>query len=217
MTDKEAKDMILEYMEEHNRPYNAQMVADNMKNEALTKNAVAKFLDALAKSKKLVAKEFGKAMIYWPVQSDEVIPASKLADMDKNIETVKMEANQLADEVKALASEVKLLSSLPSNEEADDRIAKAEQENEDLKERLASIAGGTTVVSPQERKKIEKEYDLSKQMWKKRKRMTKEISDVLEEKTGKKYKEIKEDLGLEDDEDFGVTVDNDETSKFRKK
>jgi len=55
-----------------------------------------------------------------------------------------------------------------------------------------------------------------KQLWKKRKRTCRDICSHIEEGSGKRFKELKEELGLEIDEDYNVSVDVDETSKLRK-
>jgi hypothetical protein len=47
-----------------NRPYNVQMVVDNL-HGSVGKSAMQKILDHFADKEKLTRKEFGKQKIYW--------------------------------------------------------------------------------------------------------------------------------------------------------
>ncbi|PRP89718.1 nuclear receptor coactivator [Planoprotostelium fungivorum] len=220
VTDKEAQKMVLEYMEQQNRPYNAQIITDNLRG-AVGKAQATKVLDALVDSGQLTVKEAGKQKIYWRTQEDSAEPRD-IQGLDSKIASMKQELTVLNDEVKDLSTNLKNITSLPTDKEADSRIAAAEAltlnslQNKDLKARLDAIKNNAKPVSDAQKKKIEKEYETSKGTWRKRKRMAKNIIDTIGEGTGKKYKECKEEIGFEDDDDFGgVNPDDDLTTKMR--
>lgn len=100
----------------------------------------------------------------------------------------------------------------------------------ELEEKLETLRGGVTLVSPEDRKAIEQIYSEKLGQWRKRKRMFKDIWDVITENSPKNLKDFKvlsdyfallvftpiiwikyfvfiqEELGIEYDEDVGVNL-----------
>jgi len=59
----------MELLALHNRPFNAQSVADFLAPAGVKKPACQKALDSLAEAGRLTSKEFGKSKLYWLPQA----------------------------------------------------------------------------------------------------------------------------------------------------
>lgn len=100
-----------------------------------------------------------------------------------------------------------------------------------MEDKLTKLRGGVTLVSAEERKVVEKLYMDTISQWRRRKRMFKEVWDAITENSTKDLKEFKvllyidisfllelgkdcfpmvlyvqEELGIEYDEDIGVSL-----------
>lgn len=216
ISDKEAEKIIIDYLEKQNRPYNSQTLIDNL-HGTVGKSQANKVLQALCDSNKLFSKEFGKAKLFWRVQEGLEIDKEGMNEIVNQVKELENEKSPLSEEYKKLASEVSELMRQPSNQEAEKLIEKLTAENEELKSKYESITQNTVVITPQEKKKAEKTYDDTRSAWGKRKKMCDEVCAQLYESSGKRFKDFKEDLGLEDDDDNGVSLKkDDETTKMKK-
>lgn len=61
----DAAPVLLQYMEEQNRPYSAINVHDNL-HGAIRKAQVVRVLDQMAADGSLRSKQWGKFKVYWP-------------------------------------------------------------------------------------------------------------------------------------------------------
>jgi len=216
ISDKEAEKILIDYLKKQNRPYNALMVFENLHGVVGKKQAI-NVLASLGEDGKIATKEFGKQKLYWTKQDDiEAFDQDTLIKLDKTIETLEQERNDLNEQLKELSNDIRAITATPTDEESNERILALTNENTELEARLSSIKGNQVVITKEEKKQAEQKYDHNRQMWRKRKRLCKEICGQLEEGTGKRQKEIKEELGLEFDEDQGVSIDKDETSKLKR-
>ncbi|KAI8867466.1 hypothetical protein GQ42DRAFT_157890 [Ramicandelaber brevisporus] len=96
---------------------------------------------------------------------------------------------------------------LPGVVGPDGELEELEKENEALLERLTGLREGKVQFSAKDKKKIDKQYDEYRGLWKKRKMMTMEIVDALVDamETVKK-KDFIEDVGIETDEMVGADI-----------
>ncbi|PIN00642.1 TBP-1 interacting protein [Handroanthus impetiginosus] len=172
--------IVLNFVNEQNKPLNSQNVADSLQKFNLKKAAVQKALDSLAESGKISFKEYGKQKIYLARQDQFDIPNSE-------------ELNQMKEE------NAKLQEQLNEQKKA---IAEVKQ----MEEKLIKLRQGVTLVSPEERQTVEKMYMDMINQWRKRKRMFKDTWDEITENSPKNLKEFKEELGIEYDEDVGVSL-----------
>eukprot|EP01118_Nematostelium_gracile_P000527 TRINITY_DN10593_c0_g1_i1.p1 TRINITY_DN10593_c0_g1~~TRINITY_DN10593_c0_g1_i1.p1 ORF type:complete len:231 (-),score=64.50 TRINITY_DN10593_c0_g1_i1:71-763(-) len=216
ISDKEAEKMILKYLQTQNRPYNSQTLFDNL-HGAVGKTQVGKVMGDMADRNVIASKEFGKQKLFWRSQEEDgEFDSSTLQKLDKEIEDLEAEKAKLMEENQHIQSEVKKLTSLPTDEQADSRISALKKENESLATRLEKITGNKVVISTEEKKKTEKEYNNTKQLWRKRKRSCMDICSHMGESSEKKFKQIKEEFSLETDEDYNISIDNDTTTKLKK-
>jgi len=208
--------IILKYLDTQNRPYNALMLYENL-HGAVGKTQATKLMAEMAEKQVITGKEYGKQKLYWKNQnSTEGFDPESLAALDKKIKELESEKSSLSEQCQQISSGLKELTSKPTNKEADEKMELLEEQNAEFAEKVQSITGNTVVITPEEKKKVEKEYEKTKQVWRKRKRLCKEICSHLEEASGKRFKELKEELGLETDEDHNLSTEIDETTKVRK-
>ena len=70
---------------------------------------------------------------------------------------------------------------------------------------MKKLCEGTILVKPEERKMVQDMYSEKINQWIKQKRAFKEIWDTITENMPKDLKEFKKELGIETDEDAGVS------------
>ncbi|KAL2519114.1 Homologous-pairing protein 2-like protein [Abeliophyllum distichum] len=202
-----AEGIVLNFVNEQNRPLNSQNAADSLQKFNLKKAAVQKALDNLADSGKISFKEYGKQKIYVARQDQFDIPNNEELNKMKEENTKLQE--QLDEQKKAIAvveGEIKALQSNLTLEELQAKQVKLGKEVKQMEEKLIKLRQGVTLVSPEERKAVEKMYMDTVNQWRSRKRMFKDIWDAITENSPKNLKEFKEELGIEYDEDVGVSL-----------
>ncbi|KZV19496.1 ous-pairing protein 2, partial [Dorcoceras hygrometricum] len=199
--------IVLNYVNEQNRPLNSQNVADSLQKFNLKKAAIQKVLDALADGGKISFKEYGKQKIYLARQDQFDIPNNEELNKMKE-ENAKLQ-EQLTQQKKAVAEvegESKALQTNLTMEEIQAKKAKLLNEVTQMEEKLIKLRQGVTLVSPEERQNVEKNYTDMINLWRRRKRMFKDVWDAITENFPKNLKELKEELGIEYDEDVGVSL-----------
>ncbi|XP_075521156.1 homologous-pairing protein 2 homolog [Primulina tabacum] len=199
--------IVLNFVNEQNKPLNAQNVADSLQKFNLKKAAIQKALDSLADGGKISFKEYGKQKIYLARQDQFDIPNNDELNQMKE-ENAKLQ-EQLTEQKKAVAEvegEIKVLQSNLTTEEIQAKKAKLVNEVNQMEEKLIKLRQGVTLVSPEERQHVEKNYTDMINQWRRRKRMFKDVWDAITENSPKNLKEFKDELGIEYDEDVGVSL-----------
>uniref|UniRef100_A0A7N0USA4 Homologous-pairing protein 2 homolog n=1 Tax=Kalanchoe fedtschenkoi TaxID=63787 RepID=A0A7N0USA4_KALFE len=199
--------IVLNFVNEQNRPLNSQNVADSLQKFNLKKTAVQKALDNLADSGKISFKEYGKQKIYMARQDQFDIPNSEElsrmkeenAELQKQLEEQKKLISEVEGEIKGLQSNLTL-------EEIQTKTAQLMKEVKEMEDKLTKLRQGVTLVSPEERQTVEKLFSDTMTQWKRRKRMFRDLWDSITENSTKDLKEFKEELGIEYDEDVGVSI-----------
>ncbi|XP_065880481.1 homologous-pairing protein 2 homolog [Euphorbia lathyris] len=202
-----AEAIVLNFVNEQNKPLNSQNVADALQKFNLKKAAVQKALDTLSDGGKISFKEYGKQKIYLARQDQFDIPNTeeltcmkeKNAELQQQLEEQKKAVNEVEGEIKSLQSNLTL-------EEILEKDAKLRKEVKEMEVKLVKLHEGVTLVRPEERKTIEKMYTDHVSQWRRRKRMFKDLWDAITENSPKDLKEFKEELGIEYDEDVGVSL-----------
>ncbi|CAN1137831.1 Homologous-pairing protein 2 homolog [Linum perenne] len=192
---------------QQNRPLNSQNAADSLQKFNLKKAAVQKALDTLADTGKISFKEYGKQKIYIARQDQFDIPNAEELNQMKD-DNAKLQ-QQLGEQKKAnseIEGEIKGLQSNLTLEQIRDREAILKKEVREMEEKLLKMRGGVALVRPEERKAVSEMFSERLSQWRKRKRMFKDLWDSITENSPKDLKEFKEELGIEYDEDVGVSL-----------
>ncbi|KAL2667411.1 hypothetical protein AAZV13_01G067300 [Glycine max] len=183
--------IVLNFVNEQNRPVNAQNVADALQKFNLKKAAIQKALDILADGKRISFKEFGKQKIYLARQDQFQIPNTEElnhmkkqnADLQKQLEDQKKATSEVEAEIKSLQSNLTL-------EQIFEREVNLRLEVQEMEDKLTKLRGGVTLVKPEERKAVENMLSEMIGQWRKRKRMFKDLWDTLTENSPKDPKEF---------------------------
>lgn len=199
--------IVLNYVNEQNRPLNSQNAADALQKYNLKKTAVQKALDTLADSGQISFKEYGKQKIYIARQDQFKIPnAQELVQMKEANAKLQGELENRKKAIHEVEAEIRALQSNLTLEDILAKEAKLRSEVSEMEAKLKKLRSGVVLVKPEDRKMIEETYNEKINQWRKRKRMFKELWDSITENSPKDLKEFKEELGLEYDEDVGVSL-----------
>ncbi|KAM0986907.1 hypothetical protein ACFX13_011315 [Malus domestica] len=199
--------IVLNYLNEQNRPLNSQNVADSLQKFNLKKAAIQKALDALADNGKISFKEYGKQKVYLARQDQFDIPNSEeLTRMKQENEKLQEQLGEQKRAISEVEGEIKTLQANLTLEQMRDKEAKLRKEVAEMEDRLEKLRGGVTLVKPEDRKAVEQMVSEKISQWRKRRRMSKDLWDAITENSPKDVKEFKEELGIEYDEDVGVSL-----------
>ncbi|KAB1221041.1 hypothetical protein CJ030_MR3G018974 [Morella rubra] len=202
-----AETIVLNFVNEQNRPLNTQNVADALQKFNLKKAAIQKALDALADNGRISFKEYGKQKIYLARQDQFDIPnneeLNRMKEENANLQQQLQEQRRVISEVEG---ENKTLQSNLTLEQIRDREDKLRKEVKEMEDKLEKLRGGVTLVRPEDRKVVQDMCLETLSQWRRRKRMFKELWDAITENSPKDLKEFKEELGIEYDEDVGVSL-----------
>ncbi|XP_021754294.1 homologous-pairing protein 2 homolog [Chenopodium quinoa] len=202
-----AEGIVLNFVNEQDRPLNAQNAADALQKFNLKKTAVQKALDSLADSGKIAFKEYGKQKIYIARQDQFEIPNSEeLNQMKEQNAKLQEQVSEQKKAVSEVEGEIKSLQSNLTLEDMQAKLGRLNTEVEEMEDKLTKLRGGVTLVKPEDRKAIEDLYVNAISHWRKRKRMFKDIWDTITENLPRDLKELKEELGIEYDEDAGQNL-----------
>ncbi|KAL7001200.1 Homologous-pairing protein 2 [Sarracenia purpurea var. burkii] len=194
-------------MTTQNRPLNSQNVADFLQKFNLKKASIQKALDSLADSGRISFKEYGKQKIYLARQDQFDIPNSDELNRMKAENTKLQETlDEQRRAISEVEGEIKTLQSNLTLEQIHAKEANMRKEVDEMEENLTKLRGGVTLVSLEERKSVEGRYMDTISHWRRRKRMFKDLWDAITENSPKDLKEFKDELGIEYDEDAGVSL-----------
>lgn len=197
---------ILSYLNKQNRPYSAGDVFSNLHGQ-FGKTAVQKALEHLASSGNVNEKVYGKQKVYAPKQAQhDDCDKNELKQMDEEIDKFEKQWKELQSTCQSLEEEFRALKSSLTTEEATARLEEAKQKICKYQEHLQRIKSATNHVSPAEKEKIIKDRRAVVQTWKKRKRLASDIMNAILENYPKTKKQFIEDVGIETDEEYNVTI-----------
>ncbi|CBZ52804.1 putative TBPIP domain-containing protein [Neospora caninum Liverpool] len=196
-------DRILCYMKEQNRPYNAQIIFDNLQ-KSIKKADVERILDELTTQGSLIVKDIGKMKVYMYEQSqfgDKMTP--------EEMSTADGQISALREEIQQLEAEMKVLKATLSRREAETAAValsdSVQNEIDELKLLLKSAATGdrsTLLLTADEINKTKVSHHVMHAEWARRKKICMELLGQISEATGHTVDELVERLGVEIDEDY---------------
>lgn len=199
--------VILRYINEQNRPLNAQMVSDALQSHGIKKQAVQKVMDTMAANGKLSFKDYGKQRVCLASQAQFEIP-----DMDE-LEAMKKQNEQLQEDVASTRSHVaELEAGLKSTESSLTLEAVIEKSNnltseiEVLETKVEALREGSVLVTPEERLEVQAAYDYKLGLWRRRKKIYQELWGMITESMTENLKALREEIGIETDEDVGCNI-----------
>eukprot|EP00897_Mesotaenium_endlicherianum_P004242 jgi/Mesen1/3846/ME000207S02855 len=183
---------IMAFVNEQNRPLNAQYVADMLQTFGVKKTAAQKVLDAAASKGEIHFKDFGKQRIYMAKQDRfERADLAGLEGLKKENEKLQLEVQEANRSCVEDEAALRSMQSLLTGEQIDSTIERLTEENDNMEKKLGQLREGGIVISADDRKKAEDLYETSTALWKKRKRMFKDLWDTVTESMPKDLKEFR--------------------------
>lgn len=199
LKDAEAVDFVLNYLNKQNRPYSASDVYNNL-HGVVGKSLVQRILQKASEENKIKEKVYGKQKVYVAIQEDEEFSPEDLLSLDKTIEELQKELNKEKGKTNSLNIQLNDLNNSMTDEEITEKLKLTLEENQTLRERLKTLTKDVKLISKEEQNEIEKSLAYNKQEWKKRKKMFRDVWDIITENMQKNPKELMEELGIETDE-----------------
>eukprot|EP00658_Telonema_sp_P-2_P030533 TRINITY_DN23029_c0_g1_i2.p1 TRINITY_DN23029_c0_g1~~TRINITY_DN23029_c0_g1_i2.p1 ORF type:complete len:241 (+),score=38.00 TRINITY_DN23029_c0_g1_i2:301-1023(+) len=209
-TPGEAARYLLGYLETQNRPFNAQIIADNMRGK-IRKSLVETALLSLVQDNKITEKVFGKARVYWRRQDElEVATSEQLDSMRKQLEASKQQLAQDSAKVQKLSSDLKRAACELSDGELDAQLELLQEQVDWKNARLSELKASKVLITAADRAACEKQYKHLRGCWKKRKRLVRDALDQITMNMDKfTPKTLGEEIGIETDEDWNVQLGHD--------
>ncbi|XP_067089497.1 homologous-pairing protein 2 homolog isoform X1 [Osmerus mordax] len=200
--------LILDYLNEKNRPYSAQDVFGNLqKQHGLGKTAVVKAMEQLAQEGKIKEKIYGKQKIYFADQAQFTeVSEADLKAMDTRVSELSTKVQAVTQDCRQLETELKQLNSSLTTADMMSEIQQLKAECSGYHERLEKIKSATNHITPEEKEKVYKDRNIYVKEWKKRKRLASDMISAILEGYPKSKKQFLEEAGVETDEDCKVAV-----------
>ncbi len=208
---KEVKDAVLTYLTAQNRPYSVVDIVNNLHRQH-GKTAVQKSLDLLVADGSVCEKLNGKQKAY-VVNQDTLTAAteSELEELDQTISAKEADWRTLEEKVKKAEAVAKALLAELTTRAARKEADAMENEVSAMTKKLKTLSGNegdqtVQLVTKEELSRSAAKRETAVRAWRTRKRMCQEVIETLLEGYPKSKKALHEEVGIESDQDMGVTI-----------
>ncbi|PXF40821.1 hypothetical protein BWQ96_09479 [Gracilariopsis chorda] len=203
----EDEEVVLNFLKARNRPFSVQNIVDSLQKAGIKKAAAERSLASLVEKKLVTKKEYGKAKIFIAAQGLIDIPSQEeVNELDEEIKKLQEQLSSVSGQVDELSKNANTLRSELTLEEAKERVAQLNEATEQKEEKLRSLGDGSTLMSKEDKQKLELSYYQARSLWKKYRRIVTDITDAIGEASGKKRSELFEELAIESDEAANVKL-----------
>ena len=204
--EKDGKGAVLKYLTNQNRPYSVNDLVANLRGE-IPKKMMEKALDGLVADGKVKEKLNGKQKAY--VVNQDEFPVASEAELDKydqEANEVQNELNELNAEIKVKEDKIKFQNSQLTTAEAKKRLKEVQDEIAQLEVKLSELGDQKNMVDQDTMNAAKKSQTENVKEWRKRKRMFSNMADAVLENFPHPKKMLFEEMGVETDQDAGVTM-----------
>ena len=169
-TESEVKALILNYMNDNNRPYSVIQLFENL-HQCIPKPKMQQFLDKMVESGQICEKIFNKSKIYFPKQEDAPISSEELQEADNKIVELTEAVNIKKASIQEMQIEMKGYMSTVTPEFALEQIKVMEPELLAKQNKLASFGekANQPVIDSDQLNDLYLKYASTFKEWKKRK------------------------------------------------
>lgn len=201
---------LVDYLRKQNRPFNVAEIELNLKKEfGFGKSLVTRCLENLAQSGKIKEKVYGKQKIYFALQDTIAVPNDEMQKSELTIRSNKAEIAQLEKAIKDLEAAIMAKSRRPNGAQLRKEIEELKEGNSKLEDKLKELKETAKGADPAKQKVLKKKREKVIGEWRKRKRIANNILDMILEGYPKTKKALLEEIGIDTDEDAGVTCPRD--------
>ena len=194
--------LVLEYINAQNRPFNAQNIADALGRHGIKKGMAQKHLDSLTEKGEISVEVGGKSQVWYKVQDpDGVLPDDVLKEMeaDKKIKAARLA--ELNGEVAKRKARMMQMAKQLTTKQMNIKIEQHTSENAKMEgKRVPMRASKGTSVSASEMKKMEDEFVKHVELWGTRRRNFNDALGTIMDSTGQTKKKLGDELGFEWDD-----------------
>lgn len=184
-----------------------QNIVDSLQTRGVKKAGTERSLAALVSKGTVTKKEFGKVNLFILAQSQLELPdPEQQKAVDEDIADLSARLSELNDSLSELRGKVAQLNSTLSAEEAREEIQRLDAVVEAKESKLAKLGDGSSLLTKEEKMKVEFAYFTLLSAWKKRKKMAKNIADIIGESSGMKPRAFYDEVGVETDEEVNVNM-----------
>lgn len=214
-THDDHKATLLAFLTRQNRPFN-QILLSSMIKPAIPKSTLQQLLVGCTKQDLVTTKTYGANLIYYAKQNPASIPTPlQTQELDAELIALETKSNALKLELAGIETGNSVNSCLvvggllksETTTKLSVLLQDAITKNADLQNRVDGLARNSVRVSEIDQKQADKSYIQMRKLWKSRKSMFKNAWGLILESYPGKPGTFKEELGIEFDEDFGVSLD----------
>lgn len=196
-------------MPQQNRPFSIQNIVDALQTAGVKKAGAERALASLLAKGTVTKKEYGKINIFLLAQSTILLPdTAEMETVDAEVKDLTAKIHSLDEELAGLNSHVAELQSVRTLSEAIEENKKIDAEIAAKEAKLAMLGDGSALLTKEQKFEVESAYYQLLTAWKKRKKIVKNISDVIGESSGMKTQDFYEEVGVELDEDSHCTMED---------
>lgn len=194
-------------LRQENRPFSVQNIVDALQKNGVKKTAVERSLASLVEKGTVSKKEYGKAKIFILAQDKIELPdPEEVKQLDEEIKSLTDDLSQATERVNAHRTKLSALKKEYTLEEAKARNAQLAAELTEKDAKRNALGDGSKLTSKEDKLKLEQNYYDTKLLWKRYKRIVKDIAGHIGEATGKKNSELFEDMAVETDESVNIKI-----------
>lgn len=198
--------IVFDFLSTQNRPFSVQNIVDALQKEGVKKTAVERSLASLVEKKTVTKKEYGKAKIFILAQQHIALPdPDEVARLETELVAHAKELEDTTTRVSAMKERLANLGGQLTTDDAKEKVSALEKQLESKSKKREALGDGSALVTADEKHKLELSYYTMKSLWKKYRRIVKDITDMVGEATGQKAKMLHEEMDLETDEEAGVS------------
>ena len=195
--------LVSEYINAQNRPFNAQNIADALGRHGIKKGMAQKHLDSLTDKGEIAVEQGGKSFVWYKVQDPEgVLPDDVLKEMEADKKVKATRLAELNGEVAKRKARMMQMAKQLTTKQMKVKVEQLTAENASMETRLVPMrAAKGTSVSASEMKKMEDEFVKHVELWGKRRRDFNDALATILDNLGHSKKKMADELGLEWDTD----------------
>lgn len=175
----------------------------------MKKTGAERALASLLAKGTVTKKEYGKINIFLLSQSTIQLPdEAEKQNVDNEIKDLNAQVQALDDQINQLNMHVAELRSVRTLSEAIAENNKLEEEIAVKEEKLSKLGDSSNLLTKEEKLEVETSYFKYLSAWKQRKKIVKNIADIICESSGMKTKEFFSEVEIELDEDANCNLND---------
>jgi 26S proteasome regulatory subunit (ATPase 3-interacting protein) len=200
-------EVVLKYLRDQNRPYDAEDIFNNLHQE-ITKHDVQKALERLVEIGTVTRMVCGMQEIYGAKQEDTNVKdfERELEDLDSKLIEASRKLAEVGRKLKSSEDLLRNLESAPTTSAAESEQKLLESTIEVLKAKLDNISKNAVNISETDKKQLQRVHESNVKKWRKRKRHCMTIVESMLGVDPNSEWALLDEVGIKTDEDVGHSL-----------